>query len=82
LYASTIEEFERALRDAAASDITTVVQVCTDPQIPAPSSEAWWDVPVAEVSALDSTLSARERYEGAKATQHTYLKTPNTVRTP
>ena len=58
------------------------MQVQTDPLIPAPSSEAWWDVPVAEVAALDSTRAARERYEAAKATQNTYLNTPNTVRTP
>ena len=82
LYATTIDEFESALRDAAASDVTTVVQVLTDPLIPAPNSDAWWDVPVAEVAALDSTRAARERYEAAKATQKTYLKTPNTVRTP
>ena len=82
LYANTIEEFERALRDAAASEHTTVVHVCTDPLLAAPASEAWWDVPVAEVSELHSTRAARERYEAAKAAQHTYLKTPNTVRTP
>ncbi|HET6551412.1 MAG TPA: hypothetical protein VFG79_23290, partial [Solirubrobacter sp.] len=75
-------EFEVALRDAAASDVTTVVQVTTDPLIGAPASDAWWDVPVAAVSALDSTRAARERYEAAKATQQTYLKTPDTVRTP
>ena len=45
-------------------------------------SEAWWDVPVAEVAALDTTRAAREGYERDKATQKTYLKTPETVRTP
>src|SRR4051812_1546801 len=48
---TTIEEFEAALREAAASQVTTVVQIHTDPLAPAPSSQAWWDVPVAEVSA-------------------------------
>lgn len=70
----TIEEFEAALREAAASDVTTVVQVHTDPMIPAPSSEAWWDVPVSEVAALQSTRDARAVYERDKATQNTYLK--------
>jgi len=79
----TIEEFEAALREAAASDVTTVVQIHTDPMIGAPDSEAWWDVPVAEVASLDSTRSAREQYERDKATQKTYLKNPKTtVRTP
>jgi 3D-(3,5/4)-trihydroxycyclohexane-1,2-dione acylhydrolase (decyclizing) len=82
LYSSTIEEFESALREAVASEATTVVQVETDPLVPAPSSEAWWDVPVAEVAALESTRAAREAYERDKTAQKTYLKTPETVRTP
>ena len=31
----------------------------TDPLAPVPSSESWWDVPVAEVAALDSTDARR-----------------------
>ena len=82
LYSSTIEEFEAALREAVGSDRTTVVQIETDPTVPAPSSEAWWDVPVAEVAALESTRTARESYERDKAAQKSYLKTTETVRTP
>jgi 3D-(3,5/4)-trihydroxycyclohexane-1,2-dione acylhydrolase (decyclizing) len=81
LYSSTIEEFESALRRAVASDRTTVVQIETDPYVGAPDSEAWWDVPVAEVAALESTRSARAAYERDKATQKPFLKTPETVRT-
>jgi 3D-(3,5/4)-trihydroxycyclohexane-1,2-dione acylhydrolase (decyclizing) len=65
-----------------ASDQTTVVQIETDPNVGAPDSEAWWDVPVAETAALESTRAAREAYERDKATQKTYLKTHETVRTP
>lgn len=72
-----IDEFEAALREAAASDVTTVVQVHTDPMLPAPSSEAWWDVPVSEVAALESTRDARAVYERNKATQTTYLRSPD-----
>jgi 3D-(3,5/4)-trihydroxycyclohexane-1,2-dione acylhydrolase (decyclizing) len=82
LDATTIEAFEAALATAVASDTTTVVQIHTDPLVPAPSSEAWWDVPVAEVAALASTRDARAAYERHKATQQTYLSTPETVRTP
>jgi 3D-(3,5/4)-trihydroxycyclohexane-1,2-dione acylhydrolase (decyclizing) len=70
---TTIEEFETALREAAASPRTTVVEVQTDPLVGAPSSEAWWDVPVAEVAGLDSTRAAREAYERSKSTQQQYL---------
>jgi 3D-(3,5/4)-trihydroxycyclohexane-1,2-dione acylhydrolase (decyclizing) len=38
-----------------------------------PASEAWWDVPVAEVSALASTQKAREAYDEAKRAQRPYL---------
>ena len=37
--------------------------------VPAPSSEAWWDVPVAEVAELDATRRARSAYEAAKPAQ-------------
>src|SRR5215212_7216136 len=62
-HARTVEEFEEALLGARASSRTTVVHVETDPLAPAPSSEAWWDVPVAEVAELDSTRAARSGYE-------------------
>jgi 3D-(3,5/4)-trihydroxycyclohexane-1,2-dione acylhydrolase (decyclizing) len=71
--ASTIAEFETALREAAASPRIAVVEIQTDPLVGAPDSEAWWDVPVAEVAALDSTRAARETYEQNKQTQQQYL---------
>ena len=64
---TTIDDFEAALREAAASPRTTVVQITTDPMLPAPDSEAWWDVPVSEVAELDSTRAAREHYEQTSA---------------
>ena len=49
------------------------MHVETDPLVPAPGSESWWDVPVAEVSRLDSTRQARKSYEAGKASQRPYL---------
>jgi 3D-(3,5/4)-trihydroxycyclohexane-1,2-dione acylhydrolase (decyclizing) len=63
-----------ALRTAIGSPRTTVVHVETDPLAPAPDSEAWWDVPVAEVSGLDSTREARAAYERQKRAQRGYLR--------
>jgi 3D-(3,5/4)-trihydroxycyclohexane-1,2-dione acylhydrolase (decyclizing) len=80
--AGTVEELEAALRTARASSRTTVVHVETDPLVGAPSSEAWWDVPVAETSELESTRTARVEYEREKATQHTWLSTHERVETP
>jgi 3D-(3,5/4)-trihydroxycyclohexane-1,2-dione acylhydrolase (decyclizing) len=73
LRAATVAEFRKALEQARASDRLTVVHVATDPLAPVPSSQAWWDVPVSEVAALDSTQKARAAYEAAKRGQRPYL---------
>jgi 3D-(3,5/4)-trihydroxycyclohexane-1,2-dione acylhydrolase (decyclizing) len=80
--ATTIAEFEEALRHARASDRTTVVHVETDPLAPAPSSEAWWDVPVAAVAELGSTRAARSAYEQNKISQRQYLNPAERVEIP
>jgi 3D-(3,5/4)-trihydroxycyclohexane-1,2-dione acylhydrolase (decyclizing) len=69
----TIPELRAGLARAVAAETTTVVCVETDPAVPAPDGEAWWDVAVAEVSALDSAREARARYADAKRAQRTYL---------
>jgi 3D-(3,5/4)-trihydroxycyclohexane-1,2-dione acylhydrolase (decyclizing) len=69
----SIGELEDALRAARASSRTTVVHVETDPLVGTPDSESWWDVPVSEVAALESTRAARETYEQGKRSQRTYL---------
>jgi 3D-(3,5/4)-trihydroxycyclohexane-1,2-dione acylhydrolase (decyclizing) len=73
LRSSTTDEFRAALERARASTRTTVVYVETDPLVSSPSSEAWWDVPVAEVSRLESTQLAREGYVASKQHQRLYL---------
>ena len=65
----TIEEFREAIARSRASDRTTAIHIETDPLAPAPDSENWWDVPVAEVSQLDSTTAARKTYEAHKSDQ-------------
>ena len=69
----TVEELRAALLKAKAAEHTTVVHVEVDPLIDTPSSEAWWDVPVAEVSTVDTTSIARASYEQAKHAQRSYL---------
>jgi 3D-(3,5/4)-trihydroxycyclohexane-1,2-dione acylhydrolase (decyclizing) len=73
LRAGTVAEFRAALAVAKSADRVTVVCVETDPLAPVPSSQSWWDVPVAEVSALASTQKAREAYDEAKRAQRPYL---------
>ncbi|KAB2345238.1 3D-(3,5/4)-trihydroxycyclohexane-1,2-dione acylhydrolase (decyclizing) [Actinomadura rudentiformis] len=71
--AGTIAEFRAALQRAKESARTTVVHVETDPLVSAPGSEAWWDVPVAEVSALETTQEARARYEKERQARRSHL---------
>jgi 3D-(3,5/4)-trihydroxycyclohexane-1,2-dione acylhydrolase (decyclizing) len=73
LRAQTIAELSAALREAKDAAGPVVVHIETDPMVPAPDSEAWWDVPVAEVSGLDATRAAREAYEQAKPAQRPLL---------
>jgi 3D-(3,5/4)-trihydroxycyclohexane-1,2-dione acylhydrolase (decyclizing) len=73
LRVSTVDELHTALHKAKEADRTTVVHVEVDPMIGAPDSGAWWDVPVAEVSALAGTQAARGDYERAKRAQRPYL---------
>jgi 3D-(3,5/4)-trihydroxycyclohexane-1,2-dione acylhydrolase (decyclizing) len=69
----TIEEFRAAIARSRASQRTTAIHIETDPLAPAPDSENWWDVPVAEVAQLDSTTAARKTYETHKAEQKPLL---------
>jgi 3D-(3,5/4)-trihydroxycyclohexane-1,2-dione acylhydrolase (decyclizing) len=78
----TLADFEAALRAAAASPRTTVVQVETDPLVGAPGSEAWWDVPVAEVAELETTRAARRAYDQDKLTQRHHLSPSEEVEIP
>ena len=66
---STPAEFADAVKVAKAGDRTTVIYVETDPLIYAPDSHSWWDVPVSEVSTLESTQQAYERYADWKKVQ-------------
>ncbi|MFI7602069.1 3D-(3,5/4)-trihydroxycyclohexane-1,2-dione acylhydrolase (decyclizing) [Actinoplanes sp. NPDC049681] len=69
----TIADLTEGLKQAREADRLTVVHIETDPLSPVPSSESWWDVPVCEVSELDSTRAARATYEAAKRGQRLYL---------
>jgi len=74
--AGTIGELRAALAAARGEPGPVLVHIETDPLVPAPGTEAWWDVPVAEVSELDATRGARKAYEAAKVDQRPYLGPP------
>ncbi|MBB3603139.1 3D-(3,5/4)-trihydroxycyclohexane-1,2-dione acylhydrolase (decyclizing) [Mycolicibacterium sp. BK556] len=66
---TTAAEFADAVKAAKAAERTTVIHVETDPLIYAPDSQSWWDVPVSEVSSLESTQTAYQRYADWKKVQ-------------
>ncbi|WP_233163675.1 3D-(3,5/4)-trihydroxycyclohexane-1,2-dione acylhydrolase (decyclizing) [Glycomyces salinus] len=73
LTAKTVTEFKEAIEVAKDAEATTVVHVETDLYSPGLPESAWWDVPVAETSELDSTRAAYQTYADHKRTQRHYL---------
>lgn len=74
LRATSIDGLGQALRTATEHrGGPVVVHVETDPQVLAPDSESWWDVPVPEVSSLESTTRARTTYDRHKTRQRMHL---------
>jgi 3D-(3,5/4)-trihydroxycyclohexane-1,2-dione acylhydrolase (decyclizing) len=68
-----MDEFREALERVKSIPHTVAIHVETDPLAPVPSSESWWDVPVSQVSELDSTQNAYKTYEEHKSRQRPYL---------
>lgn len=63
--AVTREDLQNALEKVRHTDRTTVIVVEVDKEMRVPGYESWWDVPVAQVSEVESVRSARELYEKA-----------------
>ncbi|WP_199730271.1 3D-(3,5/4)-trihydroxycyclohexane-1,2-dione acylhydrolase (decyclizing) [Amycolatopsis panacis] len=57
-----IEELTAAVATAKASSGPTLIHIHSDPFAYAPDGGGWWDVPVAQVSELDSTKRAYADY--------------------
>ncbi len=63
--ARTRDDLQRALEEARRDERTTVIVIEVDKEVRVPGYESWWDVPVAEVSELDSVKRARKSYDEA-----------------
>jgi 3D-(3,5/4)-trihydroxycyclohexane-1,2-dione acylhydrolase (decyclizing) len=61
--AKTREEFAQALAEGRKQTKTSVVVVETAIDQRVPDYESWWDVPIAEVSEIESVRKARQNYE-------------------
>jgi len=59
----TYDDFVAAFKESKETDRTTVICVRNDRYVGVPSYESWWDVPVAEVSEIESVRKARKQWE-------------------
>ncbi len=73
LRARTLDELKQALEEAKRVDKTTVIVVETALDERVPGYEAWWDVPIAEVSEMESVRKAREAYERMRERERFFL---------
>ncbi|MFY9570685.1 MAG: 3D-(3,5/4)-trihydroxycyclohexane-1,2-dione acylhydrolase (decyclizing), partial [Blastocatellia bacterium] len=71
--ATTRDDFVRAVEEARGRDRTTVIVVEVDKEMRVPGYESWWDVPVAEVSEVESVRAAREEYEKGLKKERLFL---------
>jgi 3D-(3,5/4)-trihydroxycyclohexane-1,2-dione acylhydrolase (decyclizing) len=55
----------KAVEAMRSHDRTSVVVVEVDKEMRVPGYESWWDVPISEVSEIDSIRRARAQYEEA-----------------
>ncbi|WP_277959019.1 3D-(3,5/4)-trihydroxycyclohexane-1,2-dione acylhydrolase (decyclizing) [Frigoribacterium faeni] len=70
---NAVADLSAALAAAKASSTSTLIHVNSDPLVYAPDGEGWWDVPVAQVSTLDSTAAALADYRQQRAAQRPLL---------
>lgn len=73
LRARTREDFTAALEQARSESRTTVIVVEVDLNQRVPAYESWWDVPIAEVTEMESVSAAYATYAAAKKKERYFL---------
>ncbi|HTJ66836.1 MAG TPA: 3D-(3,5/4)-trihydroxycyclohexane-1,2-dione acylhydrolase (decyclizing) [Actinospica sp.] len=71
--ALAIEQLSAAIKTAKAGTAPTLIHINSDPFHYAPDGEGWWDVPIAQVSELDSTRQAYAQYVEQRQKQRPLL---------
>lgn len=71
--AVTRDDLRSALEEARRQERTTVIVVEVDGSQRVPGYESWWDVPVAEVSEMETVRQARAEYVRAVNRERYYL---------
>jgi 3D-(3,5/4)-trihydroxycyclohexane-1,2-dione acylhydrolase (decyclizing) len=71
--AASIDQLHAALAEAKQEERTAVIAIEVDRYTGVPAYESWWDVAVAEVSAVESVRAAREVYERARSEERSHV---------
>ncbi len=71
--ATTLQSLKAALHEAREAAHTTVVKIDVDYYEQVPRYESWWDVPIAEVSEVDSAQEAYKEYASDKQKERYFL---------
>src|ERR687894_613636 len=71
--AGTVGELKRALAEAKRLDRTVVIHIPADRYEGVPDYESFWDVPVAEVSGMETVRAAHEEYARNRRAERRYL---------
>ena len=70
---TSIAELQDALEDARQADRTVVIHIPVDRYEGVPDYESFWDVPVAEVSKMETVVAAREEYVQNRRAERRHL---------
>jgi 3D-(3,5/4)-trihydroxycyclohexane-1,2-dione acylhydrolase (decyclizing) len=71
--AKGLSELKAALAEAKGLDLTVVIHISVDRYEGVPNYESFWDVPVAEVSEMETVRAAQEEYARNKQAERRYL---------
>ena len=70
---NAISNLKKAIVQAEKLDKTTLIHIESDPLLFSPDGNGWWDVPIAEVSSVTETKTARANYEIQRTKQRPLL---------
>jgi 3D-(3,5/4)-trihydroxycyclohexane-1,2-dione acylhydrolase (decyclizing) len=73
LRTTSVDELRDALEEARAADRTVVIHIPVDRYEGVPDYESFWDVPVAEVSEMETVVAARKEYAQNRRAERRYL---------
>ena len=69
----TYDDFAAAIKTAETIDKTTVIYIQNDRYVNVPGYDSWWDVPVAEVSEMESVREVRKDWEKMRAQERYFF---------